>query len=107
MLRGDPAGRRNVTLTMFDPEGKPVARFYFEDAFPSKLTLGGRTAGASEALIETVTLVANLGASAGARARLDSALTDLVGRQLDVDFRTATAGLGSGPIRSHDDQLVG
>jgi phage tail-like protein len=58
MLRGDPAGRRNVTLTAFNSEGKPVARFYLEAAFPSKITIGGATAGASEALIETVTLVA-------------------------------------------------
>ena len=58
MLRGDPAGRRNVTLTAFSPDGKVVAKFYLEGAFPSKLTIGGLAAGGSEALIETVTLVA-------------------------------------------------
>ena len=58
MLGGDPAGRKNTTLTMFNAEGKVVAKFFLPGAFPSKITIGGVPAGASEALIETVTLVA-------------------------------------------------
>ena len=43
---------------MFNSDGKPVAKYWLENAWPSKLDMAGLKAGASEALIETVTLVA-------------------------------------------------
>jgi phage tail-like protein len=51
------AARRSCTLTMFNAEGKPVAKYWLEKAWPAKLDLAGLKAGAGEALIETVTLV--------------------------------------------------
>ena len=50
------AARRSCSLTMFNSEGKPVGRYWLEKAWPSKLELAGLKAGASEALMETVTL---------------------------------------------------
>ena len=38
-------------------DGTPVARYHLEMAWPSKLEVGGLKAGASEVLMETVTLV--------------------------------------------------
>jgi len=49
------AARRSCTLTMFNAEGKPVAKYWLEKAWPTKMDLAGLKAGASEALIETVT----------------------------------------------------
>ena len=50
------AARRSCTLTMFNAEGKPVAKYWLEKAWPTMLELAGLKAGASEALIEAVTL---------------------------------------------------
>jgi phage tail-like protein len=50
------AARRSCSLTMFNTDGKPVAKYWLEKAWPSKIELGGLKAGASEALLETVTL---------------------------------------------------
>ena len=50
------AARRSCTLTMVNDEGKPVAKYWLEKAWPSKMDLAGLKAGASEALMETVTL---------------------------------------------------
>jgi phage tail-like protein len=50
------AARRSCSLIMYNAEGKPVGKFWLENAWPSKLELAGLKAGASEALIETVTL---------------------------------------------------
>jgi phage tail-like protein len=52
-----PAARRSCSLTMYNAEGKPVARYHLEKAWPSKMELAGLKAGAGDALIETVTLV--------------------------------------------------
>jgi phage tail-like protein len=41
---------------MFNSEGKPVAKYWLEKAWPSKMELAGLKAGASEVLMETVTL---------------------------------------------------
>jgi phage tail-like protein len=49
------AARRSCSLTMFNAEGKPVAKYWLEKAWPTKMDLAGLKAGASEALIETVT----------------------------------------------------
>jgi phage tail-like protein len=51
------AARRSCSLTMYNAEGKPVARYHLERAWPSKMELAGLKAGASEVLTETVTLV--------------------------------------------------
>ena len=58
VVRGDVAARKNVTLTMYDVTGDPVVRYHLTNAWPSKLEIGALKAGASSALTETVTLVA-------------------------------------------------
>jgi phage tail-like protein len=55
-LRG-PTGRRNAELVMFDADGKAVARYHLENAWPSLVEIGSLKAGASEVLYETVTIV--------------------------------------------------
>jgi len=58
MLGDFAAARKNVTLTMFNAAGEPVARYHLENAWPAKLEIGGLKAeDGSSALIETVTLV--------------------------------------------------
>jgi hypothetical protein len=51
------AGRKNASLIMYDYEGKPVARYQLTNAWPSKIEIGSLKAGASEVLMETVTMV--------------------------------------------------
>ena len=51
------AARKSCSLTMYNTDGKPVARYHCEHAWPSKLEIGGLKAGASEVLMETVTIV--------------------------------------------------
>lgn len=48
--------RRSCSLTMYNESGQPVAKYFLKKAWPSKIELTGLTAGASEALIESVTL---------------------------------------------------
>jgi phage tail-like protein len=43
---------------MYDVTGDPVVRYHLTNAWPSKLEIGALKAGASSALTETVTLVA-------------------------------------------------
>ncbi len=43
---------------MFNSGGRPVARYFLANAWPSKIELSALKAGASEALMETVTLTA-------------------------------------------------
>jgi len=49
--------RRSASLTMFDADGVPVARYFLEKAWPSKLELGSSVDGKVTAYVETVTLV--------------------------------------------------
>ena len=58
VILGDPAARKNVTLTMYDVTGDPVVRYHLTNAWPAKLEIGALRAGASSALTETVTLTA-------------------------------------------------
>ncbi len=59
VILGDvTAARKNVTLTMYDSTGDPVARYHLTNAWPSKLEIGGLKAGASQVVFETVTLSA-------------------------------------------------
>ena len=57
VILGDvAAARKSCSLIMYDAEGKPVARYYLQNAWPSKLEVGSLKAGASEVLMETVTM---------------------------------------------------
>jgi phage tail-like protein len=51
------AARKSCSLVMYNVEGKPVARYHLEHAWPSKIEIGALKAGASEVLMETVTMV--------------------------------------------------
>lgn len=58
VLMGDiVAARKSCSLVMYNYDGKPVARYHLEHAWPAKLEIGALKAGASEVLMETVTLV--------------------------------------------------
>ena len=51
------SGRRNADLVMYSTDGKPVARYYLEQAWPAKVEVGSLKGGAGEVLYETVTIV--------------------------------------------------
>jgi phage tail-like protein len=51
------AARKSCSLIMYNTDGKPVARYHLEHAWPSKLEIGSLKAGSSEVLMETVTIV--------------------------------------------------
>ncbi len=51
------AARKSCSLVMYDVSGKPVARYHLEMAWPAKIEIGALKAGASEVLMETVTMV--------------------------------------------------
>ena len=58
VLQGDiMAARKSASLVMYATDGTAVARYYLENAWPSKLEVGALKAGASEVLMETVTIV--------------------------------------------------
>jgi phage tail-like protein len=58
VLMGDiVAARKSCSLVMYNYDGKPVARYHLEHAWPAKLEIGALKAGASEVLMETVTIV--------------------------------------------------
>jgi len=58
VLLGDIAhALKTCTLDMDDQNGKPVARYHMENAWPSKVEVGALKAGTSEVLMETVTIV--------------------------------------------------
>ena len=57
VLLGDvAAARKSASLVMYNTNGQPVARYHLEHAWPSKLEIGALKAGASEVLMETVTM---------------------------------------------------
>lgn len=57
VIHGDmAAARKSASLSMFNAEGKPVARYWLENAWPSKIEITAVKAGASEVLVETVTI---------------------------------------------------
>jgi phage tail-like protein len=49
--------RRAVSLALFDDQGRAVARFHLEHAWPSKLEIGGLRSGGGGAAVESLTLV--------------------------------------------------
>lgn len=51
------AARRSGSVILYDYEGNPVSRYHFHNGWPSKITLSGLKAGASEVLMEEVTIV--------------------------------------------------
>lgn len=51
------AARRSCSVIMYHAEGTPVAKYWLEKAWPSKLDISAMKAGASEVMYETVTLV--------------------------------------------------
>ncbi len=58
VLMGDiVAARKSCSLVMYGTDGKAVARYHLEHAWPAKLEIGALKAGASEVLMETVTIV--------------------------------------------------
>ncbi|MFJ3977819.1 phage tail protein [Streptomyces sp. NPDC090021] len=58
VLTGNITGaRKSCSLVMYSFDGQPVARYYLSHAWPSKLEIGSLKAGATEVLMETVTLV--------------------------------------------------
>ena len=48
---------KSCSLVMYNVEGKPVARYHLENAWPAKIEIGSLKAGASEVLMESVTIV--------------------------------------------------
>jgi len=56
-LANAEASRRNAAIVIYDFEGAPVARYNLTAAWPAKVEIGALKAGASEVLMETVTIV--------------------------------------------------
>ena len=54
---GDPAAPRSCSLVMYNTDGRPVARYHLEHAWPAKIEIGAVKSGANEVLTETVTIV--------------------------------------------------
>jgi phage tail-like protein len=48
--------RQDLMLVALSPEGQPVMRYHLKQAWPSKIEIGALKAGASEVLMETVTI---------------------------------------------------
>ena len=58
VILGDvAAARKTCTLTMYNTKGEPVACYWLTEAWPSKIEIGALKAGASEVLMEKITLV--------------------------------------------------
>jgi phage tail-like protein len=61
VLRGDPTARKTCSLQLFAAaasprSGTPIITYLLENAWPSKLEIGGMKAGSSEVVTETVVL---------------------------------------------------
>jgi len=57
VILGDvAAARKSCSLTMFNAKGDPVARYHLTDAWPQKVEITTLEAGASERLVETITM---------------------------------------------------
>ncbi|WP_434447178.1 phage tail protein [Lentzea sp. E54] len=58
VLKGNMKGARcDVVLEMWDAAGDKVAEYLLHEAWPSKLEVNGMRAGASEVLMESITIV--------------------------------------------------
>jgi len=51
------AARKSCSLRMFNTKNDPVACYHLRDAWPAKIEIGALKAGASEVLMEKVTIV--------------------------------------------------
>jgi phage tail-like protein len=51
--------RKNASLIFYNTEGTPTARFWLNNAWPTKYHLSALKAGSSEIIYETVTLTAD------------------------------------------------
>ena len=51
-----PRMGKNMVLTVHGRDDRPVARYHLENAWPAKIEIGALKAGASEVLLETVTM---------------------------------------------------
>lgn len=49
------AARKDAVLVMFDVQGRPVARYHLESAWPARIVVSGERVGAGQVLFETVT----------------------------------------------------
>lgn len=56
--RPAPQSRKSASIVMYNYDGQPVARYHIENAWPSKMEIGGLRADSNEGLLETVTLTA-------------------------------------------------
>jgi len=56
VLTGDVTARKSCSLVMYNTDGKPVARYHLENAWPAKLEVGALKGGATDVLMESVTL---------------------------------------------------
>ena len=50
------AGRKDATIVLYDSGGRPVATWHLENAWPSKIEIGGLKSDANEVSIETLTI---------------------------------------------------
>lgn len=57
VITGSPQGPKECSLTVLSYEGRPVARYHLENAWPSRIEIGALLAGGAEVLMETVTIV--------------------------------------------------
>jgi phage tail-like protein len=58
VLQGDIlAARKSCSLVMYGADGKPVARYHMEAAWPSVVKIGAMKAGQNDVLMETVVIV--------------------------------------------------
>jgi len=54
--RKEGAVARQTTVVVFAHDGSPVARYHLENAWPSKLEIGGLKSGSTEVAVESITL---------------------------------------------------
>jgi hypothetical protein len=57
VVEGQISAAKDASVVMYGADGKPVARYHLENAWPSKLEIAELKAGTSEVSYETVTLV--------------------------------------------------
>jgi phage tail-like protein len=57
LLGKHKSAKRNGSLILYDFDGQPASKYHFFNAWISKITLSGMKAGASEILMEEVTIV--------------------------------------------------
>lgn len=50
------AAKKDAVIVMYDAGGKPVARYHLENAWPSKVEIGGLKSDSNEVAIEGITL---------------------------------------------------